>query len=168
MKMKPKLPGQIISQIMAAIRTMFCQAMTPQQWGQFFGFIRREVVTWPAAFMAGKGFALGADRYTQVMMQVFKDIKVHGDTGRVNFWPGYLQKCVQAHFRLHWEEYYREAKSARALADRAMMGLSKATTSASSERQVETLATIHMALKSGLSGRSTKHRNPAADQLPLF
>lgn len=160
-----RLPGQLISQLMAAIRDMFCREWPDKQWGQWFGFIRREVVTWPAAFMAKKGFALSSERYAKVMLDLLKDIRVHGDTGRVNFIPGYLQKCVQNHFPLHWEEYYAEAKSARALTDRAILGLAKAPAAANSERHVETLAEIHKALKAG--GTKSRRKTPM-DQLPLF
>lgn len=144
---------------------MFCKDWPDKQWGQWFGFIRREVATWPAAFMAKKGFSLPADRYLAVMRSVLIDIRVHGDTGRVNFLPGYLQKCVQAHLRHHWEDYYAEAKSARALADRALVGLGSVKAVAGSERAVEGLAAVHQALK---SDRKKKARPPAEKQLSLL
>lgn len=160
-----KLPGQIIGQLMAAIRGMFCRQLTDRQWGQFFGFIRREVVTWPAAFLAGKGFGLPPERYIAVMMEIFKGIKVHGDTGRVNFWPGYLQKCVQSHFQHNWEDYYAEAKSARALAERALFGLASVKKMPGSDEPVETLAAVHQALK---TARKKKARTTEPKQLPLI
>ncbi len=75
---QPLLPGQLISLVMQKIRNQFCGDWTDAQWGQWFGFFKLEVVTWPAAFMYQKGFSLPQERYQQVLLTVLNDISVHG------------------------------------------------------------------------------------------
>lgn len=165
---QPIVPGQVISELMGVIKRQFCGHMTGKMWGQWFKFLRREVVTWPAGFMWEKHFALPQDRYLRLMLSILNDIKIHGDTGRINFVPGYLQTCVQSHFRKHWEEYYREAKSAAALADLAILGMKKAAPAAGEERKGEALVHIHRALKADHLAKRKKASKPQGEQLSLL
>ncbi len=89
-------------------------------------------------------------------------------TGDIKFIPGYLQFCVKKHFSIHWQEYYDEAKSAAALADLVILGMKKAATTSGSERQVETLAQVHRALKADHQAKKKKTSKPVGDQLSLF
>lgn len=159
----PPLPGKVISRLMGFIRQKFVPDYSGEAWGKWFTFIKREVVTFPAAFMEEKGFALTIERYEKVMISVLSDVlsNVKEDP---KCWPAYLKVSVQSHFRHQWERYYEEAKSARRLADVALLGLGKVK-DASSERRTEVLAELHHAMK---AAKKEKARKPVGNQLDLF
>jgi hypothetical protein len=78
------------------------------------------VILWPARFMTGKGFTVTGDRYKQIFISIILEAVRYGNTSKVTYRPAWLKHVVQTHFRHHWEEYYAEAKSARAQADHAL------------------------------------------------
>jgi hypothetical protein len=107
-------PRDLIERLCRNIRNQFLPDLDDKTWYKdHYHFIKRNVVMWPARFMAGKGFNLPADRYETILLSVLNEVKRFGETGLVKYWPGYLMKCVQDHWRHHWEEYYEEAKSVR-------------------------------------------------------
>jgi hypothetical protein len=118
--------------------------MSPKEWGQASHFLKRNVVLWPARFMVAKGFTVPAPRYESILRSIFSDVAVHGKTGAIKYWPGYLMKCVQDHMRHHWEEYYDEAKSIRSTAEIALLHLGKLQRQ--NDPTVEALAAAHKVL----------------------
>jgi hypothetical protein len=92
--------------------------------------------------MVGKGFTLPAERYQAIMVEILQEIKEHGSTAQVRYWPGYLMKCVQDHWRHHWEEYYEESKSVRNIVTAALLA-GKATPQ---DKTIDTLASVHRVL----------------------
>lgn len=78
------------------------------------------VILWPARFMSGKGFTIPGERYKQIFTAIILEAIRYGNTSKVSYRPAWLQHVVQSHFRHHWEEYYAEAKSARAQAEHAL------------------------------------------------
>lgn len=155
-KLEQKLPEAIVAGLLGIIRRQFEPELTDDEW--FKGhqqFIRRNVVLWPARFLVGKGFTISGARYEQILREVLNEIKRHGQTGQVRYWPGYLMKCVQEHFRHHWEEYYAEAKSAGAQTEAALLAL-RALPRAAGPDTLSVLAATHRLLQ------GPKRRGPRA------
>lgn len=165
--MKPERPKQQMSDEMLAdlltlVRNQFCPDLTAKEWGQESHFIKRRVLMWPAAFIQGKGFTLPVDRYGQIMREIFKGIKQHGQTGEIRYMPGYLLHCVQEHWKKHWEDYYGESKSMTTIADAAIVGLARTPTR--SGPTVEPIAAAHRIL----AAAKRKSKAKPVDQLNLF
>lgn len=151
-------PEDLVHRLLSAVRGQFCGDMTQKEWAQFSHFIRRNVILWPARFIFGKGFTLPAARYESIMRDIFRTIIEHGHPGAVIFWPGYLMKCTQEHWRHHWEEYYAESKSVRNHVTAALLACKPL---AKEDRTVEALAMAHQVL--------TKRSRPIRpSQTPLF
>lgn len=108
---KQQLPGEIIGDLMGAIRNAFYAG--DERWFADQAFLRRRVVTLPP------------QRYKEILLEVFQEIKRHGQTESVKYWPGYLVHCMQQHFqackpcvwRLH-EGLNRGGKFTQPLSDR--------------------------------------------------
>jgi len=163
---KQDVSFEIVSDLVNAIRTQFCPDMPQKEWYQDnFNFIRRQVVMWPAAFIYGKGFTLPPERFKEILFGIFNTVKTNGDTGNVTYWPAYLSKCVQSHFKIHWEEYYNEAKAIRNKVDSVFFAVSRAQEAARGADPVEAIAMAQRAM-------TTAHRKKAVvkspDQLSLF
>lgn len=120
------VPAEIIGDLMAAIRNQFYADAPAKSWFQDQKFILRNVVLWPAAWLNRRGVSLPAPRYKEIVLEVFNGVKTHGQTAAVKYWPGYLMKCVQEHFRVHGEDYYDEGKSLRVSLERALLTASRA------------------------------------------
>ena len=78
------------------------------------------VVLWPATYLDERGVTLPPDRYKELFMGIMMLALQQGNTGNIIYRPAWLGKCVQSHFKIHWDEIYQEAKSARSLADHAL------------------------------------------------
>lgn len=172
MKPPSKFPKQeaneeLVGKLMSLIRGQFCGDMTPKEWGQMSNFIRRNVVLWPARFITGKRFTITGARYEEIMRGIFDDIKRKGTQGVIRRWPGYLMKCVQSHFEVHWETYYRETKGVSNIALHAMATLGKV---APEDKTVEALAMAQRVLSSKASKKKiVTNKKPAVnDQLTMF
>ncbi len=164
MKPTQDTPADLVNDLMQAVRSGFYEN-AGDQWFKDQAFLRRNVVLWPAGFVVGKGFSMTPERYKGVMLEIFQDIKRHGKTGAVKFWPGYLMKCVQDHFKIHWDEYYQEAKSLRMKLDQAMFAARSATEAQRGPDLVESMAAAHSALKAAKKAK----QKPASDlQKSLF
>ena len=118
------LPGEIIGDLMGVIRNSFYPG--DDRWFKDQHFIRRHVVTWPAAWLYGKGVTLALERYKQIIVDVFIGIKQHGQTEAVRYWPGYLKHCLQMHFKVHGDEIYAEAKAVRHQVETALLACQRA------------------------------------------
>lgn len=122
--LKQKLPDAIVNELLYMVRSQFCTDMTDEVWFRDnCHFIKVRVIFWPATFMVKKGFTIGANRYLEIMKEIFRGIQQHGETSGIKHWPRYLAVCVQRHFQNNWETYYNEAKSAANQAEIAILGL---------------------------------------------
>ena len=119
------MPDEMVTGLLAYVRNQFCPDVDGKAWGQMSHFIKPRAIMWPAGFIQGKGFTLSVAEYDRVMREIFLGIKLHGNTARVGYWPAYLVKCVQEHWRIHWPEYYEKSKSTTTIADAALVGLAK-------------------------------------------
>jgi hypothetical protein len=166
---KQAIPAQILADLMAVIRNQFypdalAGGDAAKQWFQDQQFLKVRVVLWPAAWLNKRGVSLQPDRYQQILLDIFKEIKRHGATGAVKFWPGYLAKCVQDHFRHHEDEIYEEGKVLRIHLERAM-ATAQAAAGASQPDPVDRLAEFQRMLSSTARKRRCK---PAAQQLEFL
>lgn len=159
---KQEVSADLVAGLMAIIRHQFCGQMTGEEWGKNSHFVRRNVVLWPARFIfTQKGFTVPGPRYEQIMRGVFAEIKANMTNADILYWPGYLMKCVQDHFKHHWEEYYDEAKAARNIAESTMIALGRLP--ARQDSTVETLAGVHRVL----AAKAKQARKPALKE-PTF
>ncbi len=120
------------------------------------------VVLYPAAWLNGRAVTLPLDRYREIFMKVMMDAVVHG-AAKVAYPPAYFRQVIQSHFKVHGEDYYNEAKSARSLVDNAMLLVGKAAPVTSNPiRELAAARSIIMAAK------PTKKPAPTASQPTLF
>ena len=122
--MPPGLPGQTVSQeltddLLGFIRRQFYE-------GDAVGFNKDKrrllmwVVLWPATYLTERGVTLPPVRYKEIFMAVMMLALRQGNTGGIRYRPAWLGRVIQSHFKIHWDEIYAEAKSARALAENAL------------------------------------------------
>ncbi len=147
-RLSQEAPEAMIARLLGLVRGQFCGDLTDKEWFQHRRFIQAKVLLWPAAFMRGKGFTVTAERYEAIMRAILAEIKTHATGEPIRYWPGYLMKCVQDHWKHHWEEYYQEAKSVRAMAENTLLACRRS--GAAEDRGVEALATAQRVL-SGLT-----------------
>ena len=165
---RQSVPSEIVSDLLAVIRHQFYPDASlggdaAKQWFQDQAFIRTSVVLWPAAWLNKRGVTLKPERYKQLLLDIFNDIKRHGATGAIRYWPGYLVKCVQEHFRHHEDEIYDEAKQLRTQLERAL-----GTAGAAVNRQPDAVTALAEAHRVLANTAKKRRRKPAADQLNLF
>lgn len=171
--MTPERPKQDVSQeikidLMRAIQSQFypdslATKEGAKQWGQDKHFILRRVVLWPATWLDKRGVTLRPERYKKIILEVLDGIKKHGQTGLIKFWPGYLAKCVQEHFRHNEESIYEEGKNMRSKLDVVMFS---ALQSVSQSR--DPIRALSDAARILDSKRPKKPAKPSGSQLDLF
>lgn len=115
----------MVNDLLHIIKCQFYADAPPKQWFQDRSFLMRNVVLWPAKWLNERAWRLPPERYKALLIGVFNDIKRHGATGAVKYWPGYLMQCVQSHCKIHTEEIEAEAKSTRTAAERVLMSFGK-------------------------------------------
>ena len=160
---KQVLPGEIIADLMGAVRNQFYAGS--DKWFGDQEFIKRRVVTWPARWLNGRGVTLKPPRYKEILLGIFQDIKRHGTTEAVAYWPGYLMHCVQQHFKHHGEEIYTEAKSLRNQVENALLAGRRAADEARANDPVAGLALVHQALT---VAHKRKQKLPGKQQMYLL
>ncbi|MDE2020942.1 MAG: hypothetical protein KGJ13_11450, partial [Patescibacteria group bacterium] len=75
------------------------------------------VILWPAEFLDEKGVTLPPDRLKQIFVDTILLALQQGNTGNIKYRPAWLGRVIQSHFKIHWDDIYQEAKSARLLAE---------------------------------------------------
>ena len=124
---KQQLPAEIVQDILSAIRNQFYPDATPKQWAQDSVFIRREFVLYFASWLDKKGVTLKPGRFKQILLERLNEIKAHGATDKIKYFPGYLKHVLQTHLRHHGDDYYQEGKNLRALTESALATLPEPT-----------------------------------------
>ncbi len=161
---RQQLGEEIINDLLGVIRRQFYLDAEPKQWFQDRAFLLRRVVLWPAGWLTGRGVTLPPARYKALLLDIFTDIKRHGSTGAVKFWPGYLASCVQKHFAHHGDEIYNEAKSARTLVENALLCARQNTRTGTAPDPIADLARAASLLK----GKPRRKSAPKSSQLSLL
>jgi hypothetical protein len=164
-RLHQEITGEIVSDLLGVIRGQFYGDASPKKWFQDRPFLLRNVVLWPASWLNKRGVSLKPERYKAIILECIADIKHHGATGVVQFWPGYLMHCVQEHFKHHGDEIYKEGKSLRTLSERAMMAFIRASEPVN---QADPVRALSMARDAFVSGRRKRSRNARAPMLPGF
>ena len=154
------VPEEIVGDLLGAIRGQFCGDLTAKEWAQNRRFFLR-VITYPAGWLTRRGVTLAPERYKAVLLEIFSEVKSHGQTDRVKFWPGYLLHCVQEHFKHHGDGLYEEGKATRTVTQRALSQIAGTRP----VDPVETLAKAAAVLK---VRRPTKKRPAKGAQLDLL
>jgi hypothetical protein len=137
-----------VDELLTNIRNQFYTEATAKKF-----FTDRNVlllaVTYPAHWLKERGITWSADRYFQTLRDLLQEIKRHGATGSIKYFPGYLLKCVQDHFAHNSDTYCEEGKRMRSTWERA---LGRAISAAQSEQMradeqtVAVLAQAHRVL----------------------
>ena len=135
-------PDELIQDLLGVIRSQFYADAGPKKWAQDLSFVRKHVVLWPASWLNSRGVTLRPDRYRDLVLGVLNEVKRHGQTGAVRYWPGYLKHCLQEHFRHHGDEVYAEAKSMRTTLETAMLA-ARSRVSDQPGRQIQELANAY-------------------------
>lgn len=161
---KQQLPQEIVSDLMAAIRGPFYGDATPKQWAQDYHFIRDRVVLWPATWLDKRGITLKPERYKAIILEVLQDIKHHGNTGQIGYWPAYLAKCVQERFKHQSEAIYEEGKNLRAQMENVLTGLS----SSARPHEHDPIRVLAEARRDLLAAKKTRRAKTPAKQLSLL
>lgn len=157
---KQQVPAEIITDLLQAARSFYGDC--PDKWHADQHFIKRNVVTWPARWLNSRGVTLPPERYKEIVLEVFQGIKQHGKTEAIKYWPGYLMKCVQDHFRVHGEEYYNEGKAIRNKVEAVMLVTGKAAPAVADP--IAAMAEVNRALGS----KKTAKKRSTKEQLSLF
>lgn len=111
------------------------------------------VILWPASWFNKRGVSVPGNRYKQIFTEILLQAVRLGNTSRIQYRPAWLKMVVQSHFAMHGEEYYGEAKSARALAENALLMVGKAAGRAPDP--VEDLVSAHRLLITSKPKRKT-------------
>jgi hypothetical protein len=135
---KQALPVEIVSDLLTAIRNQFYpDSLAPQSsilnhqssiraatgWHADQHFIKREFCLYLASWLDKRGVTLKPDRYKALLLGLLNEIKTHGNTAAVKYWPGYLKHVLQQHLKHHGEDIYHEAKSLRTIAENSLLAL---------------------------------------------
>lgn len=130
--MNPARPKQTVAQdlrddLLNLIRNKFYSSSGDD--AKCFAQDRSRLLAWvilaPAVWLNKRGVTFPADRYKKIFSDIILDAVRHGNTSKVSYRPAWLKHVMQSHWDHHGEEYYNEAKNARALADHALHVLGK-------------------------------------------
>jgi hypothetical protein len=159
---KTLTPETVVLGLVYAIRDQFYRDDQKQYFHSQLKDLKR-VVTYPAKWFNDKAIFVPAERYQEIVLAVLMDIKRHGNTAAIQYWPRYLLTCVQSHFRVQGERYYNEGKAARDLLPRVLKDLPAGTPPP--DTFTTQLATVHALLKS--PGGRRKKPAPAEPAAPV-
>ncbi len=100
-------------------------------------------ITWPATWLQQRGVTWSGQRYTQTLFDLFQQIKRHGATGEIQYFPGYLLKVIQDHFAHNSDDFCDEGKRMNHAWQKALgtaLGATRAAQLRADEQAIETLA----------------------------
>lgn len=166
---KQQLPSEILADLMSAIRSSFYPDSLGQdkaafkRWSQDQRFLHTRVVLWPASWLNKRGVTLKPERYKQIIMGVLNEVKTHGKTEAVKFWPGYLAHCIQQHFKHNSEAIYEEGKNLRAQLEQAL-----STAGAARSQGPDPITVMAEARRDLLLSARGKTGKKSTRQLPLL
>jgi len=122
---------------------------------------------WPAReWFTPRAVTVPAGRYREILAGILVEAAAH-QTGPIHYRPAWLGQVIQSHFSIHGEEIYQEAKSARTLAEHALLSIGSVSV-ARPERAVEQLAAASRLLGVGKPIRKPVKNGLVKDQLSLL
>lgn len=173
---KQECPADLVAGLMEFVRRKFYPAYpsdpaVKKQWFQDQGFLKTRVVLWPAGWLNERGVTLSPNRYREILCKVLTEAAIHGTTAKIQYYPAYLAKCVQSHFKIHEDEIYVEAKTVRTALDRAVLALGRIKAEAPPVDAVLAMAEARQAILQNRRTRKTETLPPPkakTGQLDLF
>lgn len=82
------------------------------------------VVLEPARWLDARGVTISGEEYRGLFLDgrhgVLMEAIRHGATHEIRYRPAWLRQVIQSHLRMHGEELYERAKSARVLVENAL------------------------------------------------
>jgi hypothetical protein len=155
-------PEKMVAELMADIGRRFYQGAQTKRWMQDQKAIM-VALTWPAGWLQQRGVSLPVDRYRRILVEIIDGIAEHGDVGKIDYFPAYLQRCVRLWYVHNGEDLYYRQKSIR---DSMDLRLLKGGTPAAGPDPIEALAAAHRVLASGR--RAAKPRLTDDGQTSFF
>jgi len=159
--MKPS--DQLINDLLDFIQRKFYE-------GDVAGFTKDKrrlltwVVLWPSTYLDAAKVSLPDARQKEIFMETVMLALQQGNTGNIRYRPAWLGRVIQSHYQIHWDEIYQEAKSARSLADHALLMAGRLPVAKAPDSTREMAAAARL-LKG--SKRQVKHPVKAAQNLEL-
>lgn len=150
-----------LDRLLGTIREQFYAGQPPKKFFQDQNVLAL-AATWPATWLNHRGVTWTAERYFQTLHTLLREIKEHGATGEVKYFPGYLLKCIQDHFAHRSDEYCDEAKRTRSAFDLALgraVDAGKLADIRTAEATVDVLAQAHRLLAKQPRRRKTPETN---------
>jgi hypothetical protein len=151
-----------MEEMVRAVRKRFFADVTPKLWALDQELVQ-QAIAYPARYLDDRGARLPGERYWEILIGIFRDIREHM-LAKPRRPAAYLLEAVQRHMQMQGERYLEEAKrvsTAGQLAPGAIARLKLAP-----DDQVTTaLAQVHATL----AGRRQRRCKPAAEtQQELF
>lgn len=154
----------MVNQLLNVVRRPFYEDLPPERFFQDQNVLERNVMLYPAHWLAARDVTLPSHRYKRIVLDVLQTIQRHGDTGQIQYLPGYLAHCLQTHFRHRGDGSYEEAQALRSLSGDVIATFAKLP-SRNEPDLVPTLA----ALRTELAPKQRKAKvKPGANQPSLF
>jgi hypothetical protein len=161
---RQQTPQQVLDALLELVQRKFYEGEVVQ-FAKDRRLLLQWVILWPAReWFTPKAVTVPAARYQEILSKVLIEAAAF-QTGPIKYRPAWLARVIQSHFAMHGEEIYTEAKSARTLAEHALLTLGKVPV-AGQDQAIEQLAAA-----SRLLDRKKPARNSVAKpgkQLNLF
>lgn len=153
-----------MEQLLAAIRKAFYAV---DRSGKFFRDepMLKKAITWPATWLRARGVTWSGPVYFKKLGELLREIKAHGATGEIHYFPGYLLKCFQDHFAHNGDTYCNDARTIRNAVDVVFSKVQFRDTPAPQETVIDVLAAAHALLATRQRPNNAKRSDP---QLPLL
>lgn len=137
-------PPELLNSLLKTVREQF-YAFAPKRWPAQQQLVKH-ALTWPARWFSERNIDLTAEEYERFILDRLQEVKRHGATDTIKFFPRYLLHVLQEHCRFHEDALYTAAKSRRNALDRVLSGIQKAQKPPVAASAVPRLAELHAML----------------------
>lgn len=147
------------------------QLYREEQLQYFDGQVRdlKHALTWPAHWFNDRALFVTEERYNEIVLGVINEIKGHGNTGEIHYWPRYIFTCLQRHFSVNAHVYVNEGKAAVNAVERALKtlkGVPMVPAAAPADARMRELAAVHLATRSHGGRKKKAAANPTPAPAP--
>jgi hypothetical protein len=163
-----EVPGtELLEELLGEVKRRFYPSDDPRRRAHYYRDRRHLIhaLCWPAAWLRHRGLTCSHPHYRQLLRAQLHAIGTHGDPRHYSaYFPSYLLKCLQDHFRHHGDELYEQLKHVRNALDRLLASSDFAARAQRHAEQLDVLAAAHRLTQ------PHPPRRPASDssQLSLF
>ena len=159
---KQQTPQEVLEALLDLIRRKFYEG-GGVQFVKDRRLLLQWVLLWPAReWFHEKAVTVSADRYREILSGILVEAAAH-QTGPIRYRPAWLAQTVQSHFRIHGEEIYEEAKSARTMAEHALLMLGRLPS-----REHDEVVPTFVAASRLLDTKKTVRKEAVKEQLSLL